>query len=623
MGVTSINLKMRTIAAFACVAALAVRARGAPAEASARADAIRAHEAAQAADPGHCEAPGCSPQLIAAYERAVAAYDAYLTSFASLVGAIQLRFSRAQILYFKLGRYEQAGDDYAIVGKSAGPLQRVALLAAMDAFDRARGKTPNTIDAKLTAVAEAYLAAFAGGPDADAAMFHVAKLALDRGKVGKAVDLFRAIVTRYPRSRNAGPAGDAWLAALDEKRDFAALAATARTLRAAPAFAAKDRQERLTGLIVQASERQAALEAQPARAAEWYLAAAAELTGDRATKDEMNAAQLFAKANALDRALDTYVALAARFPSDPTAAKALSSAAATADQLAQFSRAAELAEQLADMYPRDPSAPDALFNAMMWRRATGARDRAISDGERYVHLGTGRRDTADVMIEIARWHAEAGDHAKAEAELAAVAHQFSSSRQASVAAIAAAREAIEQSKLDAASKYLAAVTAPPLRGEARLVQGEIAARKAADLHLAGPMPRLGATLAAKIAAMRAAQAIFAEVAKGSDPALVVAALVRNAAVAEGLAKEIAAFRVAPSDLGGGDPSVAAAVANLVTEATTLDKAAYAKALELGVYSEDTFAARAALVRLGAAAADREARTSDDALPPDPPVIERH
>ncbi len=605
------------IATLACLAALAGRAYGEPAEATVRADATSAHRAAQAADPTHCEVKSCTPQLIAAYEQALAAYDAYLTKFGDGPNATEIRFDRAQILYFKLGRYEQAGDDYAIVGKVAGPLQREALVGAVDAYDRARGKIASATNDKLTAAADAYFVAFSGGPDGDAVMFRVADLALDRGELGRAIDLFRAILTRLPHSKFAEPAGDKWLQALDKKRDFAGLATAARTLRAAPAFASKAAQDRLTTVIVQANELQAPMEAEPARAAELYLAAATESSGHGAAEDEMNAAVMFAKAKALDRALDAYVTLATRFPNDPLAAKALFSAAATADQLGQFERAAELAEQLADRYSKDPAALDVLYNAMIWRRAIGARDRAIADGERFVHDGAARPDAPDVMIEIASWHAEAGDHAKAEAELAAVARKFASSRRGPIAAIAAAREAIAQGKLDAANTYVAPLAT---RSDARLLQGEIAARKAADIKLVGPLPRLRATLAAKLAATRAAQAIFFEVAKTSEPALVITALERGAAATEALADAIASFPIPPNDLGPDD-FVANTVARLRSDAIDQHKAAYAKALELGVYSEDTFAARAALVRLGAATAEHEARATD-ALPPDPPVIDR-
>ena len=54
--------------------------------------------------------------------------------------AIELRYYRADILFFKLGKTEEAGDEYLAVGKSApvGKFHKDALLNAMNAFEKAR-----------------------------------------------------------------------------------------------------------------------------------------------------------------------------------------------------------------------------------------------------------------------------------------------------------------------------------------------------------------------------------------------------------------------------------------------------------------------------------------------------
>ena len=56
--------------------------------------------------------------------------------------AIEIRYYRADILFFKLGKAEEAGDEYLAVGKSApvGKYHKDALLNAMDAFEKARPK---------------------------------------------------------------------------------------------------------------------------------------------------------------------------------------------------------------------------------------------------------------------------------------------------------------------------------------------------------------------------------------------------------------------------------------------------------------------------------------------------
>jgi hypothetical protein len=80
----------------------------------------------------------------AAYTRAAAAYERYLAAFggarALAARTIEIRYYRADILYFKLGKTEQAGDEYLAVGKTTpvGELHKPALRNAMDAFEKAR-----------------------------------------------------------------------------------------------------------------------------------------------------------------------------------------------------------------------------------------------------------------------------------------------------------------------------------------------------------------------------------------------------------------------------------------------------------------------------------------------------
>ena len=78
--------------------------------------------------------------LVGAYQQAAAGYDQYLRGFGAAPAGAELRFYRAQILFFKLFQFEPAGDEFLAVGKSApvGDFHKDALMGAMAAFERAR-----------------------------------------------------------------------------------------------------------------------------------------------------------------------------------------------------------------------------------------------------------------------------------------------------------------------------------------------------------------------------------------------------------------------------------------------------------------------------------------------------
>jgi outer membrane protein assembly factor BamD (BamD/ComL family) len=52
------------------------------------------------------------------YARAAESYEFYIANFPDAADAVELRYLRADILYFKLGKYEEAGREYLAVGKS-------------------------------------------------------------------------------------------------------------------------------------------------------------------------------------------------------------------------------------------------------------------------------------------------------------------------------------------------------------------------------------------------------------------------------------------------------------------------------------------------------------------------
>src|SRR5678809_1451730 len=68
--------------------------------------------------------------LVEPYNQSVAGYQLYLSGFGDRPDAVEIRYYRAQILYFKLGRLEEAGDEFLAVGKTApvGKFHKLSLI---------------------------------------------------------------------------------------------------------------------------------------------------------------------------------------------------------------------------------------------------------------------------------------------------------------------------------------------------------------------------------------------------------------------------------------------------------------------------------------------------------------
>src|SRR4030095_6024491 len=85
------------------------------------------------------------------YQRAADTYAYYLERFGKHRKAVEARFLRAEILFFKLGKYEEAGDESLLVGKTApvGPYHKDALYKAMAAYKKARPAGAKTAGREL------------------------------------------------------------------------------------------------------------------------------------------------------------------------------------------------------------------------------------------------------------------------------------------------------------------------------------------------------------------------------------------------------------------------------------------------------------------------------------------
>ena len=169
------------------------------------------------------------------YARAAEAYEFYLANFPDAADAVELRYLRADILYFKLGKYEEAGREYLAVGKSqpVGKFHKDALLQAMGAFEKVRKPGKREIaesDRLFGEAADIYATLFPKDKEIVTVIYKNGQFFFDYGDYDEAVKRFGLIVERYPDDPNAGaggrphPAGAEQGEELREHRDLGAAA---------------------------------------------------------------------------------------------------------------------------------------------------------------------------------------------------------------------------------------------------------------------------------------------------------------------------------------------------------------------------------------------------------------
>lgn len=592
--------------------------------------------------------PPVPGDLLALYNRAADAYDAYLQAFgtnkAAADQAIEVRFYRAQILCFKVAKPEAAGDEFLNVGKSApvGKYHKEALLAAMNAFELARPKDTSgrhqlyPVDKKFGEAIDLYATLFPADPDLVGVIFKNGQMFYDYGEYDEAIKRFGVIVTKYPKDPNAGPAGDRILSALNKAQDYENIENWARKLKTAPSFSSKDQQERLSRLIVESIQKSGDKYFDAGKfeqAATFYLRVPKETTdGKVAAQAMMNAGAAYEKARLPEKAAEVYLDLATTYgdKAPDIAEKAAFAAGVVNEKIIYYDRAAKAYELVVDKFGKGDKAADALFNAGLLRQALGQNDKAIQHYKDYTRKFASRKDAPDVAFNIGVVYQEAGqegpayqafsDYArvyKSTGKRIIEAHvraglmsfdlgQFKRAKDDFVAAQALYKKANAADK--AASKTWAA--------EARYYEGELVFREFEKVSLDVPPKKLSSALKQKAKLLNEAKTIYISVADLQDQRWGNAALYRVGQIFDGFAESLVNAPV-PKNLpqdqqdayrAGLDEYVVQYQQAAVDAFTT----GYQIVLKNQIYDEYTAKIREALGRLAADKfpPEREARTKE-------------
>ncbi|HVK74156.1 MAG TPA: tetratricopeptide repeat protein [Kofleriaceae bacterium] len=566
-------------------------------------------------------------QLVLPYTQTAAGYQLYLSAYADQPEAVELRFLRAQILYFKLGRLEEAGDEFLQVGKTApvGKYHKDALLAAMESFERARpqgtaGKRQLLpVDKKFAEAIDLYATLFPADPELVGVIFRNGQLFYDYGEYDEAIKRFGVIVTKYPDHPDAGPAGDRILAALNKAQDYENIEEWARRLKGAKAFSSKDQQDRLDRLIVESIGKSGDKYAEAGKyeqAAGFYLRVPKEFPKNPAAPAKMmNAGVMYEKAKLPEKAADVYLDLARQYKGAPEAEKAAFAAGAVYERVVYFDQAAAAYEVVVKDFPRSPNAADALYNAGVLRQALGQSDKAIAHYQDYAKRYRDRKDAAEVAFRIGVVYEDAGDDGKADQAFRAYAAAHRDvPRRVLEAHVRSARTSLRlgqtrraAEQLDAALKLYkrldgkdkAAVKA--WAAEARYYQGELLFKEYEKVTLETKPKLLERSLKKKGDLLGKARDVYLSVVDYEDLKWATASLYRVGQIYDSFAE---ALRTAPTPTNLSEAEQNAYREALDTYVLEIEETAielfstgYQKAIQMQVYDAYTKKIREALGRL--------------------------
>lgn len=567
----------------------------------------------------------------AVYLQAANTYGFYLESFADDSNAAEVRFLHAEILFFKLEKFEAAGDEYLAVGQTSpvGTWHKDALLRAMSAFRTARPKHVDTskrrellpVDRKFAIATDLYATLFPADPKLVGVIYENGQLFYDYGDYDEAIKRFGLIVTKYPDDPNAGAAGDRILDALNKGQDYENIEDWARKLRGAKAFESPEQLARLDRLIVESigkSGEKYAESGNYTRAAGFYMRIPKEFPQHPLAAQSMfNAAVLLEKAKKPEQAADTYQDVAKRFPDSDLAAQSAFTAGSVYESMAYYERAAEAYEKTFGSFPKGDRGANALFNAGLLRQALGQSQRAIGHFEAYAkRFRKTKKDAEEVAFRIGVVYDASGNYGPAEKAYRNYLSAHRSGKHAIEAMVNSSRAAYKLGQYGRAKTGLRAAlqSYKKMRGdsarknrayaaEARYYQGELLYRDYAKVSLNVKPRKLDTALQRKMKLLEQASGIYLDVVEYKDASWSTAALYRIGSVMEEFAISL---RDAPTPAGFSDAEAEQYRTALDEEVVTIEERAielyttgYRKAIELRVYNEYTKKLRSALGRMSA------------------------
>ena len=611
-------------------------------------------------------------------ESAAELYEIYLEHYSDEEAAYELYFYLGEIYFHRLERYSEAGEAYLAAARKnpRGRYSRDALYNAIGALERVReqeiqrcvdqrggrrgsntgadrgtdgaggdgaqtgrrgdgaataeeaatppqgagaditcGETDN--DRKFAEAIELYVELYPNDPDLPEILFRQGRLYYDRRIYDPAVRLFGQLLSRYPTSRYAEPAGEMILDSFNRAEDYGNIERWARQLKSAPAFQSAQNQRRLDGLIVQAVFKigeQLAARGEHRQAAAAYFRAAEEFPNDdRARQAYFNAGVERQRGGDLGGAAAAYDRLIERYPGSAEGAEGAWTAAQMYESIAQFSDAARYYESYSERFPRAEKAADALYNAVLLRVTAGDSAAGVAAGQRFVRTHPRHDSVNEVYFFIGKAQEQAEDwreaantyrefirrthdldlQVEANTRLAQVLLRADDQRGAERALEQAVRLGTHNRSRLSDGLYYAA--------QARYMQGDRVLAQYEAISIAGDMAGLRGRLERKSALLQRAATTYADVVEYRVAEWVTAALYQIGHSFEVFAESL---RSAPAPDGLNEEEaqsyqdqLAMFIIPIEERALEAFEGGYQKAIELRIFNRWTQRLRESLTRL--------------------------
>ena len=358
-------------------------------------------------------------------------YDEFFRRWADSDVAYEQRFNYAEMLYYNLERYPEAGEQYLEVVRTnpEGEHAHDSAVGALQAFDDLMKSEVPDIDDEHEIVSEATLQCDAEpgqlGPWSEkyvevvgyfadwfpddervpVASWRAAELYRRVNRIGDAAARFETIIAHHPTHRFAEEAAISAFLCYRCVEDWVKIESIARRLLELNLDNPDLNAERLQQAIAFAISEQAAdfMEVgEELSAAELYMSLFTEFPeSEFAAPALYSAAAVFERARRIDTAVSTYNTFLESYPDDPNAADARFTLGLIHDSQAEFATAADWFESLS-AYPDFPEYSNAVFNAGRLREALSEFDTAIAHYENFMAMEPGDERNAGLYFIIAK-----------------------------------------------------------------------------------------------------------------------------------------------------------------------------------------------------------------------------
>lgn len=357
------------------------------------------------------------------------AYLLYLQEFADSANASDMHFLYGELL-FDMGRFEDAANQYQVVidgNPSSKYYSRAAqnLLLALERIvpkdEDLQRKVGDSIEPipmepkveRFVKVSLWYLSKFPNSEKDLEIRFRVGRLLYLNNRFDDASAMFKEIIKKYPKTKQAEYSANLLLDIYNLKKDYVGLEKVGTELLAVDSIASSKAGADIRGVMERASFKKGQdleMEKKYKEYAEQFeIFAKQNPSSTLASTARFNAAVNFERAGVFASAVANYNAvLAAKDPSaEKLKTKSRRLLAKLNQESGQFDEAAKLYLSAAREDMKDPLAPNFIYNAAVMYEALGNTEEAVKNYREFIKINKKYAENVEVLFTIGHLHRRA------------------------------------------------------------------------------------------------------------------------------------------------------------------------------------------------------------------------